>query len=48
MLFRALPELELPRGFSARRTRAMTKRIESPRRQTMVARALERALDAAG
>jgi predicted transcriptional regulator of viral defense system len=48
MLFRALPELELPRGFSARRARAMTKRIESPRRRTMVVRALERALDAAG
>jgi len=42
MLFRALPEVELPRGFSVRRARAMTERIESPRRRTMVARALER------
>jgi predicted transcriptional regulator of viral defense system len=47
MLFRALPEVELPRGFSARRARAMAERIESPRRQTMVARALERVLGAA-
>jgi hypothetical protein len=46
MLFRALPELELPRGFSVGRARAMTKRIESPRRRTMVARALERVIEA--
>jgi predicted transcriptional regulator of viral defense system len=46
MLFRALPEVDLPRGFSARRARAMTKRIESPRRRTMVARALERVIEA--
>ena len=44
MLFRALPELELPRRFSARLTRAMTARIESARRRVMVARALERVL----
>ena len=46
MLFRALPEVDLPRGFSARRARAMTKRIESPRRRTMVARALACILEA--
>lgn len=46
MLFRALPELELPRGFSARRARAMTERIESPRRRAMVVRSLARILGA--
>ena len=48
MLFRALPELERPAGFSTRRARAITERIESPRRRTMVRRALDRVLDAAG
>jgi predicted transcriptional regulator of viral defense system len=43
-LFRALPEVELPRGFSRRLARAMTGRIESARRRVMVARALERVL----
>lgn len=47
MLFRALPEVELPRGFSARRARSMTARITSPRRRMMVARSLERVLGAA-
>ncbi len=44
-LFRALPELALPRGFSARRARAMTERIESPKRRVMVTRSLERLLE---
>ena len=44
-LFRALPEVELPRGFSARRARAITARIESSRRRTMVQRALDRLLE---
>jgi hypothetical protein len=44
MLFRALPELELPRRFNARLARAMTGRIESARRRVMVERALERVL----
>jgi predicted transcriptional regulator of viral defense system len=47
MLFRALPELELPRGFSGRRAYAMTNRIESSRRRKMVAQLLERVLAAA-
>lgn len=46
MLFRALPEVELPRGFSARRARAITERIESPRRRVMVVRSLARILGA--
>ena len=46
MIFRALPEVELPRGFSVSRARTMTERIEFPRRRTMVARALERVLEA--
>ena len=45
MLFRALPELELPRAFSARRARAISERIESPRRRAMVQRALDRVLE---
>lgn len=45
-LFRALPEVELPRGFSARLARAMTGRIESTRRRVMVARSLESILGA--
>jgi predicted transcriptional regulator of viral defense system len=40
-LFRALPELELPARFSARRARAIVARIGSARRRTMVSRALE-------
>lgn len=48
MLFRALPELELPRAFSARRARAMTERIESARRRVMVVRSLARILGAGG
>jgi predicted transcriptional regulator of viral defense system len=46
MLFRALPELELPRGFSARRARAMTERIKAARRRVMVVRSLARILGA--
>jgi len=46
MLFRALPEVELPRGFSARRAGAMTRRIKSPRRRVMVVRSLARILGA--
>ena len=45
-LFRALPELELPRGFSARLARSMTDRIESTRRRAMVTRSLDRILGA--
>lgn len=45
-LFRALPEVELPRGFSARRARAITERIEFPRRRVMVVRSLARILGA--
>lgn len=41
-LFRALPELELPRRFSPRRARAIVARIGSERRRAMVSRALER------
>jgi predicted transcriptional regulator of viral defense system len=44
-LFRALPELEWPRRFSARRARAIVKRIEPERRRTLVARRLERLLE---
>lgn len=40
-LFRALPELELPTRFSARRARAIVARIGSARRRTMVSRALD-------
>ena len=43
MLFRALPELELPRGFSLRRARVMAERITSESRRTMVSRSLDRA-----
>jgi predicted transcriptional regulator of viral defense system len=46
-LFRALPEVELPRGFSTRLARAMTARIESPARRVMVARSLGAILGAA-
>ena len=40
-LFAALPELELPRTFSARRARAMVVRIRSPRRRALVRALLE-------
>jgi predicted transcriptional regulator of viral defense system len=40
-LFRALPELEIPAGFSPRRARAIVARIASARRRTMVSRALD-------
>ena len=45
MLFRALPELELPRAFSARRAREMAAQVPSARRRTMVQRALDRLLE---
>jgi predicted transcriptional regulator of viral defense system len=45
-LFRAFPELEWPRHFSARRARSIVKRIASARRRTLVSRALERLLSA--
>jgi hypothetical protein len=44
MLFRALPEVDLPRGFSTRLARAITARIESARRRMMVVRSLQRIL----
>jgi len=40
-LFRALPELEIPRRFNARLARAMTARIASTRRRAIVTRALD-------
>ena len=43
-LFRALPEIELPRRFSVRTARALVARIESVRRRAFVSRALERLL----
>ena len=43
-LFRALPELELPRGFKVSLARAIIARIPSRRRRAMVARAFEREL----
>jgi len=42
-LFRALPELELPRGFSVRRARAIARRIPWPARK-LVLGTLERVL----
>jgi predicted transcriptional regulator of viral defense system len=45
-LFRALPEVEIPRGFSRQTARDMARRIESPRRRGMVTRSLERAIEA--
>lgn len=41
-LFRALPELEIPARFSARRARAIVARIGSASRRAMASRALER------
>lgn len=43
-LFRALPEVELPRRFSSRLARSMTDWIDSTRRRAMVTRSLERLL----
>lgn len=45
-LFRALPEVALPRSFDARLARGMTERIAAPRRRAMVTRALDRVLSA--
>jgi predicted transcriptional regulator of viral defense system len=45
-LFRALPELEWPRGFKVRRARSIVKRVTPPRRQRIVARKLEELLKA--
>jgi predicted transcriptional regulator of viral defense system len=45
-LFRAFPELEWPRRFSAGRARSIVKRITPARRRTLVSRALERLLGA--
>jgi predicted transcriptional regulator of viral defense system len=47
-MFRALPELELPRKFSAARARSMLRRIRSHERRTLVTRLLEEALRSAG
>jgi len=44
-LFRALPELEWPKGFSVRTARAIVSRIEPVSRRTLVARKLEELLD---
>ena len=45
-LFRALPELEWPRAFSARVARSIVGRIEPARRRTHVSRRLEQLLEA--
>jgi len=47
-LFRALPELQFPKGFSVRAARAIVERIESVRRRTLVSRALECLLEQRG
>jgi predicted transcriptional regulator of viral defense system len=47
LLFRALPELELPREFSLRRAYGMTRRITSRGRRAMVAASLARIAKAA-
>jgi predicted transcriptional regulator of viral defense system len=44
-LFRALPELELPKRFSVRTARSIVKRIEAARRRTLVARRLKALLE---
>jgi len=44
-LFRALPEIEIPRRFKVRLARGMTARIASTRRRAMVTRALDSILD---
>lgn len=46
-LFCALPEVELPDGFSRRTAREFAACIRSPRRRAMVQRELERVFDAA-
>jgi predicted transcriptional regulator of viral defense system len=46
-LFRALPELELPVGFSVRRARAIATRIRSPARRKLVLDALASVLASA-
>jgi Predicted transcriptional regulator len=43
-LFRALPELEWPRRFRVRTARSIVRRIDPPRRRTLVARKLEELL----
>jgi len=45
-LFRALPELELPRSFSVARAQAMIRRIRSERRRALVQRGFDRILSA--
>jgi len=40
-LFRALPEIELPRGFDANLARTMTARVTSTRRRAMVTATLD-------
>jgi predicted transcriptional regulator of viral defense system len=47
-LFRELPELEWPKNFSVRAARAIVKRVEPARRQTLVSRELERLLERRG
>lgn len=44
-LFRALPELELPRSFRRRQARRFAQRIASPARRTFVSEALARILE---
>lgn len=44
-LFRALPELEWPKRFSARRARAIVNRIEPARQRTLVTRRLDALLE---
>jgi len=46
-LFRALPEVELPRAFSRHTVREMAAKIALPRRRTMVEREIERLFAAA-
>ena len=43
-LFRVLPELELPKGFSEAKARGMVRRIQSPQRRTLVRNRLEEVL----
>ena len=44
-LFRALPELEWPKRFNARRARAIVERIVPTRRRTLVTRRLDALLE---
>jgi predicted transcriptional regulator of viral defense system len=46
-MFRALPELEIPRHFSVRRAKSMLNRIRSEKRRTLVRRLLEETLERA-